>query len=318
MTTWPELEAVYGDGWRTQILGRLAADLEVLDPNLTVLQVKEKFAELRVYVAVSDPSVEGAVQQRIRAAEAEASHTCERCGRQPAQIDPRYHWIITLCEACADLRAEEEAREWREYRYRHATETSWPGVRSRFGAGWTEILRDLRRDLDRIDPHLYVMQVAERDGVLAVSWWESDPELRNRVAQRVAAAAAASQVTCSRCGAPGRLRDDGGQGWGMSYTLCDACNGYWTHDRWRPWTTGIVAGQLPQRHPDEAMVLIAADDGTLHEVKYPELEQVQAVDRDGALVWLTAEAAAAAAGERAVGGAVPALVLRRREQEAGK
>jgi hypothetical protein len=57
-----------------------------------------------------------------------------------------------------------------------------------------------------------------------------------------------------------------------------------------------------------------AEDGELVEVKYPDLEQVQAVDRDGTLVWLTAEEAAAA-GEVTVGGAVQALVLRRRVEQ---
>jgi hypothetical protein len=193
-------------------------------------------------------------------------------------------------------------------------DTSWPSIRSRFGTGWTEITAQLRRHLDRIDPHLCVMQVCERDGTPFVSWWESDPALRGAVHQLVAAAAAASQVTCSRCGAPGRLRDGGGQGWGFSYTLCDLRFGYWARDGWRPWTTGIVAGQLPSRHPDEAPVLIADTSGTLHEVAYPNLEVVQAVDRDGALTWLTAEAAAES-GEVTVGGAVQALVIRRRAQE---
>jgi hypothetical protein len=47
----------------------------------------------------------------------------------------------------------------------------------------------------------------------------------------------------------------------------------------------------------------------------PRSELVQAVERDGTLAWVTAEAAAAA-DEQPVGGAVQALVMRRRvEQE---
>jgi hypothetical protein len=161
------------------------------------------------------------------------------------------------------------------------------------------------------------MQVCERDGVLMVSHWEPDPSLRAAVRARVEEAQAQSQVTCARCGAEGRLRDDGGQGWGARYTLCDACDAYWTHDRWRPWRAGIVAGQLPQHHPDETPVLIEGGGGELAEVRYPELEMTQLVERNGTLVWLTAEAAAAA-GEVTVGGAVPALVMRRRIQEESK
>ncbi|UBV20419.1 hypothetical protein H8Z59_24625 [Mycolicibacterium fortuitum] len=149
---WPPLEASYGTGWQP-IIDTLAADLAVIDPDLSVNQVKEKFGGLRVYVSAT-PAHHDAVYARIEQAEQDAERTCERCG-QPGQLNDDLHWVLTLCDACSDLRAAERAAQWRQQG--GATRTEWLPLRARFGSGWTQILAGLRADLYAIDPELYIM-----------------------------------------------------------------------------------------------------------------------------------------------------------------
>ena len=79
-----------GSGWG-DILKRLINDLFELGWDGRVLQVKEKFGGLRFYVG----SVNKAIHERIRAAEGEASRTCEKCGA-PGMLREG-GWLKTLC-----------------------------------------------------------------------------------------------------------------------------------------------------------------------------------------------------------------------------
>lgn len=126
------------EGW-TELTHRLFADLDaMLDDDAAkrfeVVQIKEKFAGLRVYweldkehTLVMDFHAPGAVQRvdegpsnptvlferirdRVKQAGEEAATTCQRCGNGSASA-VRSGWITTLCEACrrkADVQSVQE------------------------------------------------------------------------------------------------------------------------------------------------------------------------------------------------------------------
>lgn len=84
-------------GW-VGIIERLYAEFERLPPEERpiILQIKEKFGELRVYVANGDDSVRDAILR----AEGEAGRTCQFCGcRGRMRVDGG--WYGTLCEVHA-------------------------------------------------------------------------------------------------------------------------------------------------------------------------------------------------------------------------
>lgn len=93
------------DGWYAHIydmLGRIeeyykqnAADIN----NIKVLEIKEKYGELRVY---ADCSLEGAYSI-IKEYELGATEICEVCG-QPEKIDKENGWVKTICCNCASKR----------------------------------------------------------------------------------------------------------------------------------------------------------------------------------------------------------------------
>ena len=114
-------------GW-TELANRLFVDLDaMLDDDaarrFSVIQIKEKFAGLRVYWQLgqeqtlvmdfhgtgsvqrvdTDPATPTALFDRIRArvkqAGEEAATTCQRCGNGGASAN-RSGWIVTLCASC--------------------------------------------------------------------------------------------------------------------------------------------------------------------------------------------------------------------------
>lgn len=91
-------------GW-DEILLDLDRRLAEIDPSYTLLQAKEKFGTLRVYVSASDGAEPGATD-RMRTetmlAENWSSTTCEYCG---APGKARHSgWIKTLCDNCHEER----------------------------------------------------------------------------------------------------------------------------------------------------------------------------------------------------------------------
>lgn len=92
-----------GEGWHP-ILRELEEELNKIDPEFILQQVKEKFGGLRYYAYPHspDPAFEGA----IRTAEAKSERTCEVCG-EPGLIKATHHWLKCLCET---HRAEDVAR----------------------------------------------------------------------------------------------------------------------------------------------------------------------------------------------------------------
>lgn len=94
-------------GW-DEILLELDRRLAEIDPSYTILQAKEKFGTLRVYVSASDGAEPGSTArmwEEIGAFEEWSARTCEYCG---APGKARYTgWIKTLCDSCNE---EREAR----------------------------------------------------------------------------------------------------------------------------------------------------------------------------------------------------------------
>ena len=98
----------HGDGW-FDILWRLCENLEPLVTEaekvsgcpFEVLQVKEKFGGLRLYVS----HLTEAIWARIEEAELESLRTCELCGDPGRRREGG--WIQTLCESHAHAREQE-------------------------------------------------------------------------------------------------------------------------------------------------------------------------------------------------------------------
>jgi hypothetical protein len=71
-----EIDKWYGDAWYLT-LAKLNARLEYLDPDYTIVQIKEKFGELRFYFRTSDPSKRDEMDRAARSAE-RAAHEAEQ------------------------------------------------------------------------------------------------------------------------------------------------------------------------------------------------------------------------------------------------
>lgn len=91
------------DGWY-ELLRQLFTKLETLwkaYPNgqpadaPVILQVKEKFGLLRVYLSWQTAAMSSAIKD----AEAKSARTCEICG-QPGTMHQRGNWLRTTCESC--------------------------------------------------------------------------------------------------------------------------------------------------------------------------------------------------------------------------
>lgn len=82
-----------GDGWHS-IFEKLCEELTEIG-GIRILQVKEKFAALTVYVY---PQPDAAFEAISRAYKA-SKETCEFCGSPGVQVSNGY-WIKTLCEPC--------------------------------------------------------------------------------------------------------------------------------------------------------------------------------------------------------------------------
>lgn len=94
-----------GPGWHPLIKEALTK-LEALNSaDQAVLQVKEKFGGLRIYLSVHNDETDAI----IRAAELEASRTCEECGAQE-QVELRGGgWLKNLCDVCEEKRLQKRS-----------------------------------------------------------------------------------------------------------------------------------------------------------------------------------------------------------------
>jgi len=82
------------EGWYAIVL-ELDRQLAEIDPAYEIHQVKEKFGGLRYYCSLD---FDERARSLIRAAEVQASITCEKCG-SPGSLQG-VNWLKTLCEGC--------------------------------------------------------------------------------------------------------------------------------------------------------------------------------------------------------------------------
>ena len=100
-------------GWY-RILDRLDSELNYLDPEYKVLEVKEKFGILRFHFESSKSEIVAEIMANcVRRAEYESSLTCEFCGngfgayfkeRDESVSLRKMGWVKTLCDLCFEKR----------------------------------------------------------------------------------------------------------------------------------------------------------------------------------------------------------------------
>lgn len=76
-----------------------------VDPDIVILQIKEKFGALRVYVSFDKTddaflSIHRNIMALIEKAKKTSTTICEYCGYYPAEIRMEMPWKKTLCETC--------------------------------------------------------------------------------------------------------------------------------------------------------------------------------------------------------------------------
>ena len=87
-----------GDGWRPLVVELLDKIQKIVDNNpeyseLRVLQIKEKYASLRVYLNYYFEEIEKLIDEY----EEKSTHICEVCGEVGEAYDIN-HWYIVLCD----------------------------------------------------------------------------------------------------------------------------------------------------------------------------------------------------------------------------
>jgi len=81
------------DGWY-DLIYQACKDITAVDPEAYLLQVKEKFGGLRLYIAGNE-----AAQDLASAAEERSYEICEQCGSKE-DVTSEGSWVTTLCDVC--------------------------------------------------------------------------------------------------------------------------------------------------------------------------------------------------------------------------
>ena len=114
-----------GEGWHP-ILRTLEEELNAIDPNFTLQQVKEKFGGLRYYASLSEAiyteNKDWDFQFCLRKAEELSCHTCEECGK-PAETKAYRGWYKTLCDEHGAARQAQIDQELDELHTNHGGES---------------------------------------------------------------------------------------------------------------------------------------------------------------------------------------------------
>jgi hypothetical protein len=91
-----------GDGWRELVetaVERIAAAVSAAPDCLKIVQIKEKYATIRIYWSagpgLTDAMRDG-VEEAIELAEARSACTCETCGAE-GRLYSRGGWLATAC-----------------------------------------------------------------------------------------------------------------------------------------------------------------------------------------------------------------------------
>lgn len=96
------------EGWKS-IVNDLVEKLNELPFDVTIVQIKEKFGELRFYIECGKgaPSyAENPAYELIHAAEMKSRKTCIDCGNPGIHGNQPGRWILTMCDECRDALAE--------------------------------------------------------------------------------------------------------------------------------------------------------------------------------------------------------------------
>jgi hypothetical protein len=85
-----------GKGWHT-LIRNLEDQLNLLDENFELQQVKEKFGSLRYYADTQVDPVRVHFHALISTAEEMSEHICEECGEPGELYSSKHGWLKTLC-----------------------------------------------------------------------------------------------------------------------------------------------------------------------------------------------------------------------------
>jgi len=83
------------DGW-LPLVDEFCGRLVVEHPGVQINQLKEKFAELRVYV--TDYICADLIEETVE----RSRHICQACGNLNAEIRDGFYWMVTLCDSCTE------------------------------------------------------------------------------------------------------------------------------------------------------------------------------------------------------------------------
>ena len=117
------LFAACGDGWK-EIIRNTDEKLTFIDPDYKIAQIKEKFGGLCYYYDQSFESYDDIrreiMEDIVRAAEYEASRTCELCGANKSsdKVEIRVHkyFYFGYCESCANNLITEREERYKKYK----------------------------------------------------------------------------------------------------------------------------------------------------------------------------------------------------------
>ena len=100
-------------GWK-DLVNELHQKVLEIDPDVKVVQVKEKFGGLRYYYE-SDLSRRKEIDALVNVYESKSYRTCEVCGA-PGELRNDRLWLHTLCDEhiSGDKRVWEKSNEYRE------------------------------------------------------------------------------------------------------------------------------------------------------------------------------------------------------------
>jgi hypothetical protein len=83
----------HGDGWYG-IVSEMLMDIEMVDPEAVLLQAKEKFGLLRVYITGNEDA-----HDIVDHCERLSATVCEACG-STEDVTTKGGWLQTLCKEC--------------------------------------------------------------------------------------------------------------------------------------------------------------------------------------------------------------------------
>lgn len=93
------------DAW-SEIISETIEQMIRLEPEVQIVQVKQKFGSLRLYYDVpfgTSDEKRAELHNLVFAAEIACDDICENCGKRPASKDydkRNAGWVKTLCESC--------------------------------------------------------------------------------------------------------------------------------------------------------------------------------------------------------------------------